>query len=265
MEIKLILEKPIAFYPQLSRALGGVEEAIYFQQLYYWADKGGREDGYIYKTKVEIEEETTLTRRQQDRIRVKFKKMGILEEKLIKAKGAPTLHYKLNIGIVQNVLMEWYERYYSNSTKGTNPLTENTTENTTKRREGAETAPTPTNVYSKEFTELWNTYPIKQGKLVAYKAWKKVKEPTSKLIEAVNKQKTWDQWEKGYIPHLATWLNQGRWEDEEPPKPKQPDKKNEKKPYYRGDKVVEKNGKLYVISNGEWLEFADDLKEIEYK
>ena len=37
------------------------------------------------------------------------------------------------------------------------------------------------------------------------------------LIEAVERQKTWTQWqvEKGrFIPNPATWLNQGRWEDE---------------------------------------------------
>lgn len=130
-KLHLPLESPVSLYPQLARALGGMEEAIYFQQLYYWVDKGKRKDGYIYKTKNEIEEETTLTRRQQDRIRAKLKKMGILEEKLIKANGSPTLHYKLNIPLVQNVLMEWYEMYYSNSTKGTIPITENTTEITT--------------------------------------------------------------------------------------------------------------------------------------
>lgn len=102
-KIQIQLEKPIAFHPQLARVLGGIEEAIYFQQLYYWSDKGNREDGFIYKTKAEIEEETTLTRRQQDRIRRKLKAIGILEEKLIKANGSPTLHYKLNIEIVQKL------------------------------------------------------------------------------------------------------------------------------------------------------------------
>ncbi len=128
--MKIQLEKPIAFFPQLSKILGGIEEAVYFQQLYYWKDRGCREDGYIYKTKKEIEEETTLTRYQQDRIRTKLKSMGILEEKLIKANGSPTIHYKLNIEAVQNLLMEKQETYYSNSKKLTIPLTENTTENT---------------------------------------------------------------------------------------------------------------------------------------
>lgn len=39
----------------------------------------------------------------------------------------------------------------------------------------------------------------------------------------------------------------------------------EKKCYYAGDPVVEKNGKLYVIHDGEWLLFAGDKKDLIYK
>lgn len=38
-----------------------------------------------------------------------------------------------------------------------------------------------------------------------------------------------------------------------------------KRPYYLGDLVVEKNGRKYVIHQGEWLEFAGLEKEIEYR
>ena len=96
--------------------------------------------------------------------------------------------------------------------------------------ECAETAHT-TPSYKKEFLDLWEVYPEKKGKLAAYKAWQKVKVPTQELIRAVNKQKTWDQWEKGYIPHLATWLNQGRWEDED--KKSIDDEKIELPEYYK--------------------------------
>jgi len=129
--IKINLQKPIAFFPQLAKALGGIEEAIYIQQLYYWSDKGKRGDGYIYKSKKEWEEETTLSRYQQDRIRKKLKEQGIIETKLIKANGSPTIHYKIIEGGVRTLLMDKQETYYSNGKKLTKPLTENTTENTT--------------------------------------------------------------------------------------------------------------------------------------
>jgi len=53
-------DKAIAFHPQLARVLGGINEAILFQQLAYWSDKGSDPD-WIYKTQKDIEFETTLT------------------------------------------------------------------------------------------------------------------------------------------------------------------------------------------------------------
>lgn len=88
-------DRPIAFIPNLARELGGIEEALFYQQLHYWGDKGDREDGFIYKTVEQLEEETTLTRRQQDRVRLKLIKMGWIEVKKTHApNGSPTLHYR---------------------------------------------------------------------------------------------------------------------------------------------------------------------------
>jgi hypothetical protein len=168
MKLKLYFEKPVVLYPQLAKALGGMEEAIFFQQLYYWADKGSDKE-WIYKTKTEWEEETTLTRRQQDRIRKKLENMGVIETQLKKAKGVPTIHYRIDFGIVQKVLMEKHKRDYSISTKGTNPsYTENTTENTTER--GGDKPPTTSkciqNVYknpSEEAEEFFNKEQIQEN------------------------------------------------------------------------------------------------------
>lgn len=125
------MDRPIAFYPKLARALGGIEEAIFVQQLYYWSDKSKSKDGWVYKNRIEWERETTLTPKQQKRIVRHLKDLGMLETTLKKAKGAPTLHYKLANGLVQKVLIEQDERDHSIGTKGTNPPTEITTEITT--------------------------------------------------------------------------------------------------------------------------------------
>ena len=50
------------------------------------------------------------------------------------------------------------------------------------------------------------------------KAWDKLK-PSDELIaqmgRALRRQKAWDEWQRGIgIPHLSTYLNQRRWEDE---------------------------------------------------
>ncbi len=71
-----------------------------------------------------------------------------------------------------------------------------------------------------EFNLWWNFYPKKVGKGDALKSWKKIKpsaELQVKMKETINKQKQSEQWKKEngrFIPNPATWLNQGRWDDE---------------------------------------------------
>lgn len=72
-----------------------------------------------------------------------------------------------------------------------------------------------------DFDRFWKAYPLKKAKQAALKAWKKInpdKQLAETIIAAVEKQKRWEDWIRDngqYIPHPATWLNQGRWEDEE--------------------------------------------------
>lgn len=104
--IRLPLDKVIAFHPILAKVLGGVESAIYWQQLYYWSDKGARNDGYVWKTQNEIKEETTLSREKQDLIRKRMVAQGFIEVKKLKANGVPTLHYKVLVSNVQKAIEE---------------------------------------------------------------------------------------------------------------------------------------------------------------
>lgn len=67
------------------------------------------------------------------------------------------------------------------------------------------------------FDAFWAAYPKKVGKEAARKSFAKVRVPVDQLISAVERQKCSEQWSKEggrYIPNPATWLNQGRWEDE---------------------------------------------------
>lgn len=68
------------------------------------------------------------------------------------------------------------------------------------------------------FAGLWDYYPRHTSKQAAAKAWDKLK-PSDELCatigKALRRQKAWDEWQRGIgIPHLATYLNQRRWEDE---------------------------------------------------
>ncbi len=68
-----------------------------------------------------------------------------------------------------------------------------------------------------KFDLFWQAYPKKVGKEAARKAFSRVKAPLESLLTAIERQKCGNQWttENGrFIPNPATWLNQGRWEDE---------------------------------------------------
>lgn len=72
------------------------------------------------------------------------------------------------------------------------------------------------------FLDFWTAYPRKSGKKAALRAWQNLDPPAplqEKIQNALRRQKASGQWlrENGrYIPLPATWLNQGRWEDELP-------------------------------------------------
>ena len=82
--------------------------------------------------------------------------------------------------------------------------------------------PTGSDVYAERFAEFWKAYPKKVGKEAARKAFMKVKPSADllqRMLEAIKEQKASDQWKRDngqYIPNPATWLNQGRWDDETP-------------------------------------------------
>ncbi|ARK25978.1 hypothetical protein SporoP37_15735 [Sporosarcina sp. P37] len=115
---------------------GSLAEAILLNQIVFYSDKSSRTDGYFYKKYEEWAEEICLTERQVRHATKKLKEKELIETKLLKANGAPTVHYKLRFdnlvnwiltkgknGILHNVGMD--------SDKTSETLTESTTESTT--------------------------------------------------------------------------------------------------------------------------------------
>lgn len=71
------------------------------------------------------------------------------------------------------------------------------------------------------FDVFWEAYPKKVGKKDARRAWGKAKDKPdlATILDALARHKRSEQWTKDngtYIPNPATWLNQGRWDDELP-------------------------------------------------
>ena len=87
------------------------------------------------------------------------------------------------------------------------------------RRNRTASATTAKDRIRERFAEFWATYPKKQGKGAAEKAFLKIS-PTASLhetmiaaIRAAVLSRQWREQNGRFIPNPATWLNQRRWED----------------------------------------------------
>jgi hypothetical protein len=73
-----------------------------------------------------------------------------------------------------------------------------------------------------QFETFWAAYPKKVGKQDARQVWERLKpdnEFFAKIIaavEAATQSRQWQQEGGRFIPNPATWLRQGRWDDEPP-------------------------------------------------
>lgn len=70
------------------------------------------------------------------------------------------------------------------------------------------------------FARFWEAYPKKVGKIAAERNFRKLSPDGAlldRMLSAIDLQKRSEQWRRDggqYIPNPATWLSQGRWEDE---------------------------------------------------
>jgi hypothetical protein len=84
-----IITVPVVFI----RYAGTLEAALLLSQILYWSDK--TEDGWFYKSYREWDDEIALGEYDVRKAAKSLKAKGILETRLKKANGAPTVHYRL--------------------------------------------------------------------------------------------------------------------------------------------------------------------------
>lgn len=74
--------------------------------------------------------------------------------------------------------------------------------------------------YSDDFEKFWQEYPKRIGKGDAWRAWVKIAPDeglVTAMLEAIQRGRLSKQWQENggqYIPNPATFLNQGRWDDD---------------------------------------------------
>lgn len=95
-----LLDRPIAFNPAFKKITGSTVAALMLSQAYYWSKRTSDNEGWFYKTVAEWEEETGLTRSEQETARKHLK--GIMEVDL---RGVPaTLYYRVDKEKVKELL-----------------------------------------------------------------------------------------------------------------------------------------------------------------
>lgn len=137
MNILPLLDRPIAFQRSFIRLDIGVTAALFLSQMTYWTNRSD-DDGWVYKTQEEWEEETGLSRYEQEGARKKLRSIGVLLEK---RKGVPArLFYKVDNDVLFQALVaanKDAEKPHTGVRKTTKQVsgkpanfhTENTTEN----------------------------------------------------------------------------------------------------------------------------------------
>lgn len=98
-----LFDRPIAFHRPFVRLGAGVTGALMLSQAIYWSRRTRDADGWFYKTQEEWEEETGLTRCEQETARRKLIKAGVMEEL---KKGVPCrLFYRVDTDTILEILL----------------------------------------------------------------------------------------------------------------------------------------------------------------
>lgn len=103
-----IIDRPIAFNREFVKLGAGIAGALMLSQAVYWSKRTKDADGWFYKTQNEWEDETGLTRREQENARKVLVSTKILEEQ---KRGVPCkLYYRVNKKLLIDALSETYTK-----------------------------------------------------------------------------------------------------------------------------------------------------------
>lgn len=126
-----------------------IKSALLLSQLIYWSDRTTDGNGWIYKSHKDWQTELGLNRYFLDKARDRLIQLGLIEVKIKKANGSPTMHFRVKadaLGKTLNSLLQATEpdktkcrnlangndRVWQNKmSKFSKSLTETTTEITT--------------------------------------------------------------------------------------------------------------------------------------
>ena len=159
---------PVAYYPRLAIALGGVKEAVFVCQLLYWEGKQSDSERWIHKSLEEVRAETGLSRYEQDGVRRALERKGILECRYDR------LVHRLYFRIDLCRLSDCWEAEYPPTETGENPDSPSESGKTTFGKTEPEPVISLANV-EKPLSGMWKNHNGECGK----PAFAKVEKPLS--------------------------------------------------------------------------------------
>lgn len=81
MQLVKIFDRPIAYHRVFVDLAGSVTAAVMLSQAFYWAQRTDDPEGWFYKTQDEWQDETGLSRYEQEGARTRLRELGLWEEK----------------------------------------------------------------------------------------------------------------------------------------------------------------------------------------
>jgi hypothetical protein len=103
------LKRPVAYRVGLAKSTGSVKLAILLSQLWYWKDRGHDPEGWVYKTREQITDETGLSRQEQETARRLGRELQVLKEA---KKGIPRrIYFKINTSVMVMLLKNYEDGY----------------------------------------------------------------------------------------------------------------------------------------------------------
>lgn len=239
MDIFDVLDRPIAFHRCFVTITGSVTAAVMLSQAVYWSTRTQDPDGWFWKTQADWEEETGLTRREQETARKTLRNLGLIEENLA---GVPaTLHFKVNKVALKASMSKCAKPSMAESaklvcTKAPNLnggkrqsllcISENTTETTAETtdmvREDFE-KPQKLNFGELDWTEFCRRYPKRSGSLNKAQAKGKFLAlhklgMGKQMLDGARRYSDWatatGKAGTELVAQMTTWLNGRRWEED---------------------------------------------------
>jgi hypothetical protein len=202
----------------------GPESAAFISNLInklcYFIERGKiKPNGWFYQThKYQMEETGIRSDYLLHKCKVLFVNNGVLQTRM--AGIPPKEFFHIDLVRLETLLTNYRQnflrinRQMSSGIKDKEPKYKENKEN---HKNGGEIVEEL--ITTSMFAKFWHLFPIKPDKGKALTAWKKLckqkDRPTWKTVRmALVTQKKTKRWEKGYIPHPTTWLNQSRWLDD---------------------------------------------------